>query len=405
MKTWLKYLIGIALGLIASFVLPLNSLQGTAAVEFITEIVIRVGRYLLVPLVFFSGIMAVYRLYDAKLTLKTSLWTALTIVASSLLLTILGLVSILLVRIPRIPITAERVQESVVIDIPSFIRSIIPFSVFQAFTEGSFLLPVFAFAVLVGAGCCMQHTNIKPILSLTDSLSELFFNLSAVFTDLLSIGCIAIMCNWTIQFRNVIKSGVFTPLIILLTVDFFIVVGIIYPVIIRTVCKNGKPLKPLYASIVPVIVSFFSGDSNLVLPVNMHTGKNTLGIRQRTNGFSFPLFSIFARGGTALVCVVSFLIIWRSYSTLDLNAGNMIWVAAVSFGLSFLLGNIPSGGTFIALTVLCTMYGRGMGTGYLLLKPAAVIIGSFAAAIDAVTSIFGCYIIASKTKTIEMRRI
>lgn len=404
MKIWIKYLIGIVLGLLAAFILPFNTLQGAAVLSFITEVVIRLGRYLLIPLIFFSGIMAVYRLHDVHLTVRTSLWTMMVIVLSTLLLTLVGLVSILLVHIPRIPITTEKISEAVSLDFVTFVRSVLPYSIFEAFSNGAFLLPCFLFALLIGAGCCLEHSNLKPLLSLTNALSELFFNISSIFSDLLSIGVIAIMCSWTIQFRTVIRSGVFTPLFLMLLVDMILVAGVIYPLIIKAVCKNGKPLKVLYASLIPFLISFFSGDTNLTLPINMHFGKNMLGIRQRTNGFAFPLFSIFARGGTSLVTVISFLVIWRSYSTLDISIGNMLWIALVSFALSFMLGSIPSGGTFIALTVLCTMYGRGMETGYLLLKPAAVIIGSFAAGLDAITAMFGCYIIASNTKTIELRR-
>lgn len=404
MKIWIKYLIGIVLGLASAFILPLDSLQGSAILAFITEVVIRIGRYTLIPLLFFSGIMAVYRLNDAKLVAKTSLWTVSVIVASSLLLTILGFISIVLVKLPRIPIITEKVSQTTTIDFQNLIRSMIPFSSIESLSNGSFLLPCFVFALVVGAGCCMEHSNLKPILSLTDSLSELFFNISTLFTDLLSVGIVAIMCNWTIQFKAVIKSGVFTPLIIMLTVDFIIVVGIIYPLIIRALCHGGKPLKVLSACVVPFMTAFFSGDTNLTLPINMRRGKEKLGIRQRTNGFVYPLFSIFARGGSALVVIISFVVIWRSYSTLNIEFFDMLWISGVAFLLSFLLGGMPVGGTFVALTVLCTMYGRGMETGYLLLKPAAAIIGSFAALFDAATAMFGTYIVANNTKTIERHR-
>lgn len=404
MKIWIKYLIGIVLGLASAFILPLDSLQGSAILAFITEVVIRIGRYTLIPLLFFSGIMAVYRLNDAKLIGKTSLWTISVIVASSLLLTILGFISIVLVKLPRIPIITEKVSQTTTIDFQNLIRSMIPFSSIESLSNGSFLLPCFVFALVVGAGCCMEHSNLKPILSLTDSLSELFFNISTLFTDLLSVGIVAIMCNWTIQFKAVIKSGVFTPLIIMLTVDFIIVVGIIYPLIIRALCHGGKPLKVLSACVVPFMTAFFSGDTNLTLPINMRRGKEKLGIRQRTNGFVYPLFSIFARGGSALVVIISFVVIWRSYSTLNIEFFDMLWISGVAFLLSFLLGGMPVGGTFVALTVLCTMYGRGMETGYLLLKPAAAIIGSFAALFDTATAMFGTYIVANNTKTIERHR-
>ena len=404
MKIWLKYLIGVILGVCSALILPLDSLHGATLLSFITEIVIRVGRYALVPLLFFSSIMAIYRLNDAKLIAKTSIWTWCVIIGSSLLLTILGFVSIVLVKLPRIPIITEKVSQIDTINIQNLLRQIVPFSSFESIVQGNFLLPCFIFALIVGFGCCMEHSNIKPVLSLTDSLSELFFNISTIVTDIMSIGIIAIMCNWTISFRSVIHSGVFTPLIIMLTVDFIIVVGIIYPLIVRGICKGGKPLKVLNASIVPFITAFFSGDTNLTLPVNMRLGKEKLGIRQRTNSFVYPMFSIFARGGSALTVIICFVVIWRSYSTLNIEFFDMLWISLTAFLLSFLLGNMPTGGTFIALTVLCTMYGRGMETGYLLLKPASAIIGSFAALFDAATAMFGTYIVANNTKTIERHR-
>jgi len=81
----------------------------------------------------------------------------------------------------------------------------------------------------------------------------------------------------------------------------------------------------------------------------------------------------------------------------------VLWIGLISFILSFFLGAFPVGGTFISLTLLCTLYGRGFDAGYLLLKPMAVILGSFAAAIDAATAMAGSYIIASKMKMTEHR--
>ncbi|MBQ0002929.1 MAG: dicarboxylate/amino acid:cation symporter [Treponema sp.] len=404
MKIWIKYLIGIALGLASAFILPLDSIHGASIIAFITEIIIRIGRFTLLPLLFFSVIMAVYRLNDAKLVGKTTLWAAAVIVASSLLLSALGFITIVIVKLPQLQIITEKVTQVNTIDIQNLIRQMIPFSSFESLIQGSFLLPTFIFAMIIGGACCMEHSNLKPILSLTDSLSELFFNISYVVTELLSVGIIVIMCNWTVQFRAIIKSGVFTPLIITLSVLFIIVAGLIYPLIVKYLCRGGKPWKVLSACVVPFITAFFSGDTNLTLPVNMRLGKEKLGIRQRTNGYVYPLFSIFARGGSALVVIISFVVIWRSYSTLNLEFFQMLRISLMAFILSFLLGAMPTGGTFVALTVLCTMYGRGMETGYLLLKPAAAIIGSFAALFDAATAMFGTYIVANNTKTIERHR-
>ena len=404
MKLWLKYLIGAALGLAAALILPLDSLQGAAALSFITDIIVRIGRYTLLPLLFFSGIMAVVRMREDGLIARASIWTFGTIALSSLLLTALGFISIVIVRLPRIPITTERAAELSTLNLKEFCRMIFPNSAFESLTQGSFLLPAFFFAVIIGIGCCMEHSNIKPVLSLADALSELFYNVTVIFTELFSAGIVFVMCSWAIQFRDVLKSGVFTPLIIMLAIDFVILVGVIYPLVVVSVCRNGKPLKVLRASIAPFLVAFLSGDTNLALPVETRLGKEMLGIRQRVNGFAFPLFSIFARGGTALVSIISFVVIWRSYSTLNIEFFDMLAISMTAFLLSFVMGNLPVGGTFVTLTILCSMFGRGMETGYLLLKPAAVIIGSFSALFDAATVMFGSYIVANNTRTIERHR-
>ena len=120
-----------------------------------------------------------------------------------------------------------------------------------------------------------------------------------------------------------------------------------------------------------------------------------------TNYFSLPLFSSFARGGTALVTSICFVTILRSYSSLGFTVFDILWIFAVSFIISFALGSFPQGGTFVSLTVICSMYGRGFEAGYLLLRPAIPVLCSFAAALDVLSAITGSYIVAVKTKKFD----
>lgn len=406
MKIWVKYLIGIVLGILSSFILPP---QGQEFIISVTGILIRFCSYSLIPFIFFTGVMSIYRLNDAKLVGKTIGWTISIIILSSLFLTVIGFVASIIIKLPNLPIILkEDPDPNRFKQVQDMINALIPFSSVESLSIGDFFLSAFIFAMIVGAGCCMEHSNLKPVLSLTDSLSELFFNITTVFTDLLSIGMIAIMCRWFTNFRGIISGGQFTPLIITLSVIFVIVAGGIYPLIVKLICRGGKPYKVLSACVVPFFTAFLTGNAYLTLPVNMRLGKERLGIRQRTNGFCYPLFSIFARGGSALVVIISFVVIWRSNSILNIDFLDMLWVSGTAFVFSFLLGGIPSEGkyigAFVALKVLCTMYGRGMDNGYLLLIDAAPIIGCFATLFDAATAMFGTYIIANKTKTIEKHR-
>lgn len=405
MKVWIKYLIGVALGVLAAFILPAENAAFANAVSFLTELFIRIGRYVVVPLLFTSAIVAVSKLRTSKLLLKTTWLTVLIIVASSLILTLIGLISILLVKLPRIPITVDVATEAFNLNVKGLILSLFPYSGFGAVMEGSFLLVCLIFAFIIGWESASEETTFKPVFVISDSFSNLFYNIAAFFTEIMSILCIAIVCYWTMDFRNVIEPGIYTPMIIMFIVDFIVVAGIIYPIILHFVCHDPHPYKVLFASIAPLILSFFGGDSNLVIPLANRHLRDSLGIRRRCRGFTYPLFAIFARGGSALVTTISFILIWRSYSSLSIPMSDILWIFGLSFGLSFLLGGIPSGGAFILLTILCSKYARGFETSFLLLKPASVIICSFAALFDTLTAMVGTYIVAVKTKNIEHHSI
>lgn len=401
MKVWIKYLFAAIFGIICAFILPSGNPSVAATINFLMEIVIRFGRYMVIPVIFFTGITAYNRLRENKLLVKTSVWTASVIAVSSLILTTVGLISILVVKLPRIPITVENVTEATSLNVEKLLRLLFPYSAFETLGNGTFIFAAYFFALLIGCASTSDPVLFKPATTLADSLSKLMYNIGIIFTEFLAYGMIAILCYWTIQFRAIILSGVFTPMIIMFLVDLILVAGVIYPLIIRYLCHDPHPYRILYASLCSLIASFFSGDSNFTLLINMRHGKESLGIRRRINGAVHPIFTIFARGGSALVTTVGFIMIWRSYSSLPIPFTDILWILFTSFGISFLLGGFPSGGAFISLTVLCTLYSNGFETGFLLLKPAAPIICSFAAAFDALTAMFGTYIIAVKTKLIE----
>ena len=405
MKVWIKYLIGIALGVITAVLLPADSVSGASVITFLTELFVRFGRYLVVPIVFSSAIVAINKLRTSKILLKSTAWTFGFIIVSSLLLAFVGLLSILIVRLPRIPITNELAGEIAGIDVKALILSLFPESAFSALKEGSFLLVSFLFGSMIGWESASELTVFKPVFALADSLSQLFYHISVFFTEILAVFSIAIMCNWTITFRTAFATGIYTPLIVMLLCDFILIVCVIYPILIRVVCHDPRPYRVLYASLAPMMLAFISGDSNLVLPLTIRHGKESLGIKRRSSGFSYPLFSVFARGGSAIVVIISFIMIWRSYTALRIPLNDITWLFFIAFGLSFLLGAIPSGGAFILLTIICTKYGKGFETSYLLLQPAAVILCSFATLFDTVTAMFGSYIVSVKTKMVEHHSI
>ncbi len=386
-----------AIGVAAYFIIPSGSAQARALVDFFFDFALRFGRFTLLPLLFFCVATACFKLNENKMVFKTGSWTFGLILLSSLALMLLGLFSSLIVHLPRIPITMEKTNTLTEFSIQGLLLQLFPYSGFEALLNGAFLLPCFIFAGLAGAGASSERAASKTAFSIFDSMSRVCYNVMSFVTEIFVIGMIAIMCKWTLEFVPVMSSPVFRPMIILLLVDLSLVAFVAYPLVLHFFCHEPHPYRVLYASLCPFLVAFFSGDANLSLQVNMRHGKDSLGIKRRINSVTFPLFSIFARGGDALVMAFSFVIILRSYSPLPINAFVVLWIALLSFLLSFALGSLSSGGAFIAITVMCSLYGRGLEPSYLLLKEVAPILTSFAAGFNAITAMFASYIVAVKT--------
>ncbi len=402
MKIWIKYLIGAVLGIAFAVLAPSDSQFFNAAVEFASNLAIQFGRYSLLPVLFFGFTVSIYNIRESRGLLKLSIHILLFIVIAAFAAAFLGLLSVLISPPPIIPIFVEEAYTIEPLGIREAFLSLFPSSPFEALVNGLYLLPVCILAGFAGAGFAVDKTVAKPVLTLFDSLSRVSYSVMVFFVDMFSIGLIAVSVNWALQFKTLLSSGFFTGFVLLLAADFFIIALIILPIIIKIFCRDGNPYKVLYAAIAPVCAAFFSGDTNLTLPVLFRHVNESLGVRRRISSVSLPVFSIFGRAGSALTVTVSFVMIVRSYSSLGIGREDMLWLVAIAVLFSFFLGRFPVIGAYTSLAAVCSLYG-GFESSFLILRPAAFFIGSVAAAIDAVIAVAGCYIIGCRLKTASPR--
>ena len=405
MKIWIKYLIGTTLGIIIAIIAYSDSVFFNSAVEFLSNIAIQFGRYSLYPVLFFGFTLSICKLRESRSLLKLSIYIAVFIIISSFLTALLGLVSVSISSPPRIPIFVEETSSVESLGVMESFLRLFPSSAFEAFVDGLYILPLCIFAGFAGAACAVDKNISKPVLTLFDSLSRVSYAVMAFFVDMFSIGLIAISVNWFIKFQAMLSTKFFTGLITLLLVDFFIIALIIYPLILKIICRDINPYKVLYAAIAPVCAAFFSGDTNLTLPILLRHSNESLGVRRRISSVSLPVFSVFGRAGSAMVVTISFIVILKSYSSLGISAKDMFWLVGISTLFSFFLGRFPVTGTYISLVAVCAIYGRGFESGFLILRPAAFFIGSIAAAIDALTAMVGTYIIGDLSKMTNTRNL
>ena len=401
MKIWIKYLLGTALGVIIALFIPMNTANATEFLAFFTELAIRLGRYFLIPILFFSATLAMTDLRSKSKLIKTWIFTLLTGACVTVVIVTFGTISALVINLPRIPIMEEKTLEVISVTVKEHILMLFPYNGIDGIFNGMYLLPTLIFTAFMAAGFASDPFRAKQAYTLFETLNRVSYLIIHFFVEILSIGMIAISCTWFISFFDIIKTGAYTGLIILLAVDVVIVVCGVLPLLLHSVLRKINPFKVLYACIAPMITALFSGDTNLSLMVSIRHIKESLGIKKDTGAISLPLLTVFVRSGSGLVMAVSLIAILKSYSSLEIAFLDVLWITGFSIFSSFFLGGMPTGGAFVAITILCSMYGRGFESGYLLLKPIAFILCTFGTVIDIATQIFCTYFIAKKSKMVE----
>ena len=396
MKIWLKYFIGIVLGITFALVAGAGNTLFVQAVDFLSKAAIQFGRYALYPAVFFGFTLSIFELRENRSLLKVAIITILIICGAALLLSFIGLISVLIHTPARIPIFVEGISDVQVLGVRESLLQLLPSSSFEALVNGTYILPLCIFGGFAGAGCAVDRNIAKPTITLIDSLARISYAVLVFFVDMLVFGMVAISSYWMIKFHEMLLTAVFVDFAILLIVDLLIIALVIYPALLKIFCRDINPYRVLYASLAPMMAAFFSQDTHVALSVLLRHSNESLGVRRRISSVVLPVFSILGRAGSALVITVSFVVILKSYSinVFRIAFSDIFWLVGYASLFSCLLGRFPAGGTYIALTSLCMLYGRGFESGDLILRPAAFFIGSVAAAINALTAITGTYIVA-----------
>ena len=392
MKVWLKFLIGSLLGVTFGFFLPSDNQTILKSIAWLGELAIRIGRYGLVPILVFSLTIAVYELRQDGQFWGIVFKTFLVIAGSSVFVISAGILITLFFPPARIPILIEEQVEAISLNTADNILSVFPSNMFAAVVnDGIYILPVCVFAFFLGMGLSYDRNYTKPVISLLDSLSRIFYHIASFFSEILGFVLIVLSAYWAIRFHNVLKADVFRDLILLLGI-FSVILGFgILPLFLYFLKPKTNPWAVLYGCLGQAIAAFFSGDINFTLPVLFRHVKENLGIRRRSNAVTITLFTIFGRAGSAMVAAVAFIVIIKSYSSLGITMMDIFTIAIRALVISFLLAGHPGNGAYTALAVLCMGYGRGFEAGYLILKPLAFYLIAVGTFLDVMISSFAAY--------------
>jgi aerobic C4-dicarboxylate transport protein len=391
MKIWIKLLIGSLIGLAAGFFIPVQT-QGFF--DSISGLLIGIGRYALFPFIFFSLGIGTSELRQEKRLLRVYFSVFKYLALSAALLIVIGTLSVLVFPPERIPITIEADRAFVPVSVIDGLMVIFPRNLFAVFFgSGDFLLPLVVLAFLIGLNMDFDRQLTRPVVQVFDSLSRIFYHLNSLVVELFAFALIAIAAARVSHLTHA-DLGMYMQIIIILAVDVVVVAFGVFPAALYLMGTRDNPYRWLYASIGPAIAGLFTGDQYVALGIVTKHGKESLGVPRMVGAAVYPLFSILGRAGTAMVSTVSFILIMRSYSSLEISFLQTLWVMFFSFIVSFILGAVPGNGAFYSIFMLCSLYAKGLQEGYLILRTIAPLLVSFGAFIDVLSSAFVSLLIA-----------
>jgi Na+/H+-dicarboxylate symporter len=367
--------------MLLGFLLPGNNETIQNALGWLHALSIQIGRYTLAPILLFSLTIAIYELRQDGHFWRLIFYSFLVMIGTGAFVIATGIIVTLVFTPARIPILVEEQMETVSLYLPESMMNLFPSNMFSTLIDKEiFLLPICMCVFFFSIGLTYDRSYTKPVISLVDSLSRIFYHVASFFSEILALVIIVLSAYWAIQYREVLQTNMFRDLILLLGVLSGILGFVILPLFLFILKPKPNPLVAIYGSLGPALAAFFSGDMNFTLPVMLRHAKENLGARRRSNTITVSFFAIFGRAGSAMVATIAFIVIIKSYSSLGITLGDVLSIGLRALFISFALFQHPGNGAYAALAVLSMGYGRGFEAGYLILKPLAfylITVGTF----------------------------
>jgi len=402
MKLWMKFTLSILLGVIAAVLISENQIFNTILLS-IAELSLRAGRFLIFPMVFFTLAVSVCQLRRDGSLGKVMLKLVLMTLAAAVLYTVIAVGISFVLPVDRIPILTD--SEGWKSEIPfrndffqpvlsEYLRQLVPVNAFRIFQQsGDFLLPALLFSFLLGTQLFHDREEAEPVYNLFDSFSRMFYKMNGLYINLLIVTAFSLSYTSIHHALGISDFSSYFSLIRIVLLSALIIMAVVQPLAYFLITRNN-PYKELKTFLPAVIISLFSGDNFINMTVLIHTLKENAGIKRKISGLTIPFLTLFSKAGSALITALSLLTILKSYSSLELTVFQITWVIGISILVSIIIFSQSYLGIYSALLIACTLYGRGLQDGYVLILPVLPVLILIAGLLDTssaayLTLIFG----------------
>lgn len=400
MKTWLSCTLAAIIGFTAAWVLGSYAFFDTF-IDYATGILLNIGTFILLPLVFVTLMAATGSLRKDKGTigpvfLVSTAWSIFTALVLSLLA---GIAFILIPNdFPMITGTQFSTDTSLASSLKTSMQSM--FSRYNPLANSPFmnliispswLLPVAFTAFVFGFAMKPDNDAIKPAYAVMNSFSEIMYRMSHFMASICWLFVAFYSAYW---FKNLKSSG----LLDIPNFFFFTIIAvaaavcIVIPLLFWCFTGfKGNPYRLIPRAIASSMLGLFSG--NLLFPLTgvYHLNRKNLGIQKRVVSATMPFSTFFTRGGTAMISTICLcaLCTRANIAILDIRS---IALIACSCTLYSLLCSMNLGfETIFVIALASEMLGFDLGGIELLALGALPIINGLGTFVDMVLSSLGCY--------------
>ena len=387
MKMWMRYLAGTVIGVVLGSFLPLSGGDTYSLLQDLSLLVIRVGRFMLFPMVFFAAVVATDELREDRAVLRTLVTAAVGLALVLVVATLVGALSVIALQPQRIPPMVQEGRAGVAPNLLATVLDAVPGNSFRLFVAGDNALFMIAlFGMLVGLSLHVDREITSPVSLVADSANRILYRLNAILTEVMGVFLVipaAMMIVWTRQTEDLLLFGQF--LLVVVTATLFVGV-VLYPLALYVLDRErARPLSWLYRMTPAALAAVTTGDVYVSLATYSRVANENQGIPRRHGGGIPPLMAVFGRAGTALVSVAAFLLVIRSYTALEIGLSAVLQLAGVGAIYSLMLGRTPAGGVMLLLSYIAVRYGRGMEESYLILLPVMPLLERIGAWLDLMT--------------------
>lgn len=355
MKSWVKILLGLVLGILAGLLLGwLGWIDTIELLGLFGKVFINLLTMLVVLIVFSSMVVGICHIGDPKRLGRIGYRTLMFYILTTMIAVVVGIAVAYILK-PGVGLSLS-LQNTVMkpesqLSVTDLLVNLIPSNPFHAFSEGN-ILQVIIFAVFLAVAIIFTKDKARPLLTLLESIANTMHTLTHFVMLLAPYGIFALMASTV----GVVGLKILLPLMSFLLCNYiacFIQIFLVFGVCIKGIAKMR--LIPFYKGMKDAIVlAFTTSSSTATLPVSMECAQKHLGVSEDISSFVLSLGSTINMNGASIGQAASAIFIAQAYG-IELSLIQLGTLVVISIFSAIGAAGIPGTGIVMLSLVLGVM--------------------------------------------------